>query len=61
MKYYDSIGFFLLVLNKLFSLKSSNLKNSILFWNFLIPISRLIDFITLNRFGKSLLCVFKNG
>ena len=61
MKYYDSIGFFLLILNKLFSLKNSNLKNSILFWNFLIPISRLIDFITFNRFGKSLLCVFKNG
>ena len=57
--YYDSMGFFFLVLNKIFSLKQTNLKNKIYLWNFLMPISRFIDFFTFNKFGKSLLCVFK--
>ncbi|MDA9663814.1 class I SAM-dependent methyltransferase [Candidatus Pelagibacter sp.] len=57
--YYDSMGFLFLVLNKLFSLKQKNLKNKIYFWNLLMPISKLIDTLTFNKFGKSLLCVFK--
>ena len=57
--YYDSMGFLFLVLNKLFSLKQTNLKNKIYLWNLLMPISKLIDFLTFNKFGKSLLCVFK--
>ena len=59
LAYYDSLGFLFLVLNKLFSLKQTNLKNKVHLWNFLMPISKLIDFLTLNTFGKSLLCVFK--
>ena len=57
--YYDSMGFLFLVLNKLFSLKQTNLKNKIYLWNLLMPISKFIDFITFNKFGKSLLCVFR--
>ena len=57
--YYDSIGFLFLVLNKIFSLKQKNLKNKIFLWNLLIPVSKLIDFLTFNMFGKSLLCVFR--
>jgi 2-polyprenyl-3-methyl-5-hydroxy-6-metoxy-1,4-benzoquinol methylase len=57
--YYDSMGFFFLVLNKLFSLKQTNLKSKIYLWNLLMPISKLIDSLTFNMFGKSLLCVFK--
>ena len=57
--YYDSIGFFLLVLNRIFLLKQTNLKNKLFFWNLLIPLSKIIDFFTFNKFGKSLLCVFK--
>jgi len=58
--YYDSIGLFLLMINKLFNLSNNkNLKNSIIIWNFLIPISKFIDFITLNKFGKSLLCILR--
>ena len=57
--YYDSIGFLFLVLNKIFSLKQTNLKNKIFLWNLLIPVSKLIDFLTFNMFGKSLLCVFR--
>jgi SAM-dependent methyltransferase len=57
--YYDSMGFLFLVLNKIFSLKQTNLKNKIYIWNLLMPVSKLIDFLTFNKFGKSLLCVFK--
>ena len=59
LAYYDSVGFLFLVLNKLFSLKQTNLKNKIYLWNLLMPISRFIDFLTFNKFGKSLLCVFR--
>jgi hypothetical protein len=59
LAYYDSMGFLFLVLNKLLSLKQTNLKNKIYLWNLLMPISKLIDHLTYNKFGKSLLCVFK--
>tara|TARA_B110001452_G_C15122136_1_gene391106 strand:+ start:53 stop:739 length:687 start_codon:yes stop_codon:yes gene_type:complete len=57
--YYDSMGFIFLVLNKLFSLKQTNLKNKIYIWNLLMPISKFIDLLTFNKFGKSLLCIFR--
>ena len=57
--YYDSIGLIFLILNKIFKLKETNLKNKIYFWNMLIPLSKIIDKLTFNKFGKSLLCVFK--
>jgi len=60
MIYYDSIGLLLVILSKIFNLSNKNLENNIKIWNFLIPISRFIDLITFNKFGKSLLCVFKN-
>mgnify|MGYP001442904919 FL=1 len=59
LAYYDSVGFLFLVLNKIFYLKQTNLKNKIFLWNLLIPVSKLIDSLTFNMFGKSLLCVFK--
>jgi 2-polyprenyl-3-methyl-5-hydroxy-6-metoxy-1,4-benzoquinol methylase len=57
--YYDSIGLFFLILNKVFRLKETNLKSKIYFWNMLIPLSKMIDKLTFNKFGKSLLCVFR--
>ena len=59
MIYYDSIGLIFLLLNKLFNLKSTNLKSKIFLWNLLIPFSKCLDFITFNKFGKSLLCIMK--
>ena len=52
------IGLLFLILNKIFKLKETNLKNKIYFWNMLIPLSKIIDKLTFNKFGKSLLCVF---
>ena len=60
MIYYDSFGLLFLIFNKLFNFSNNNLKSKVKIWNFFIPLSRLIDLITFNRFGKSLLCVFKN-
>lgn len=57
--YYDSVGFLFLVLNKIFSIKNTNIKNKIFIWNLLMPVSKLIDLLTFNKFGKSLLCVFR--
>jgi len=59
MIYYDSIGLFLLIINKLFNFSNKNLKNNIKIWNFLIPFSKFVDFITFNKFGKSLLCILR--
>ena len=59
MFYYDSFGLFLLMINKLFNLSNKNLKNNIKIWNFLIPLSKFIDVITFNKFGKSLLCILR--
>ena len=57
--YYDSIGFLFLILNKIFSLKQNNLKSKVFLWNILMPISKILDNLTFNTFGKSLLCVLK--
>ena len=58
--YFDSIGFFFLLINKIVNTKK---KDSVglatILWNILIPLSKILDKITLNSFGKSLLCIIK--
>ena len=57
--YYDSLGLLFLIINKIFNLNQNNLQNKLYLWNLLIPLSKIIDYLTFNKFGKSLLCVFK--
>tara|TARA_B100000035_G_C20981154_1_gene545516 strand:+ start:545 stop:1240 length:696 start_codon:yes stop_codon:yes gene_type:complete len=57
--YYDSIGFLFLLINKILRLKNNNLQGKVFFWNLLIPFSRVLDILTFNSFGKSLLCIYK--
>lgn len=57
--YYDSIGFLFLFINKILRLKHNNLKFKLFIWNILIPVSKIIDFLTYNKFGKSLMCIYK--
>lgn len=58
MKYYDSIGYILSILSKLFSNDyKKNFSNKIKIWNFLIPVSRILDKLLFNLFGKSLLII----
>jgi len=62
LKYFDSIGFFIAVLNKIFN---KNTKETIglgvKIWDKLIFLSKIMDLIFLNRFGKSLLCIIKKN
>ena len=60
MKYFDSIGFIILFLSKIFKFKGN--KKAVLgikVWNLLIPLSAFIDKIFFHSLGKSLLCVYK--
>ena len=60
LAYYDSIGFILLLMSKIFFLSNnSKMVNRVDFWNKLIPLSKIIDRISFFSFGKSLLFVLK--
>jgi SAM-dependent methyltransferase len=62
INYYDSIGFLLLLLNKLLFKKTLNknkIRNATIIWNRLIYLSRYIDKLIMNMFGKSLFCVLR--
>ena len=60
MKYYDSIGFILAFLSKTFKMNfKKNFRNKIIFWNNLIPLSKLLDKLIFNTFGKSLIIIIK--
>ena len=58
--YFDSIGYLFLLINKLIKTKTKKTVGlATILWNMLVPVSRLIDKITFNNFGKSVLCVIK--
>jgi hypothetical protein len=60
LKYYDSIGYCLSLLSKLTSSNyKKNFEQKIKLWDSLIPMSKFIDFIIGNMFGKSLLVIIK--
>ena len=59
-KYYDSIGYILSIMSKLFIKNyKSNFENKIKLWNNLIFLSKLIDKVILNSLGKSLLIIIE--
>jgi len=59
-RYYDSIGYLLSLMSKLLVTNyKKNFSTKIKFWNNLIALSKLIDKITLNAFGKSLLVIIE--
>ena len=61
LKYYyiDTIGYLLSIISKIFLKKNykSNFDKKIKIWNFLIYISKVIDFITGYSFGKTLIII----
>ena len=62
LKYFDSVGFFMAVLNKLFNKnKKETIGPGVKIWNKLIFLSKIMDVIFLNKFGKSLFCVMKKN
>ena len=59
-RYYDSIGYLLSLMSKLLITNyKKNFETKIKFWNNLIIFSKLLDKITLNAFGKSLLVIIE--
>ena len=62
LKYFDSIGFFMAVLNKLINKdKKETIGLGVKIWDKLIFLSKIMDLIFLNKFGKSLLCIMKKN
>ena len=60
LKYYDSIDYILSLLSKLTSSDYKlRFEQKIKVWDSLIPISKIIDFLIGNLFGKSLLVIVK--
>ena len=60
--YLDSIGLMASVANKLFLKQSYPTQKQVLFWDStLVPLSRLMDVITFNAIGKSLLGIWKKS
>tara|TARA_B100000035_G_C20921392_1_gene518663 strand:- start:105 stop:788 length:684 start_codon:yes stop_codon:yes gene_type:complete len=56
--YYDSIGYLLSFASKLITKDYlNNFDKKIKIWDSLIPFSKLIDLLTLNKFGKSLIMI----
>ena len=62
LKYFDSIGFFFAVLNKLFNKnKKETIGLGVKIWDKLMFLSRIMDLIFLHKFGKSLFCLIKKN
>ena len=57
--YFDSIGYMFLLLNRIIKSKKKSVGFATFIWNLLIPISKIIDLLTFNSFGKSLLCIIR--
>jgi cyclopropane fatty-acyl-phospholipid synthase-like methyltransferase len=59
-KYYDSVGYFAALMNKLFLRKKYPTHQQVLFWdNWMVPISKVTDKIIFHSFGKSIIAVWK--
>ena len=62
LKYIDSIGFFIAVLNRLFNKDNKeSIGLGVKIWNKLIFLSKIVDLIFFNKFGKSLFCIMKKN
>jgi len=59
IEYFDSIGYLFAVINKILNIKNSNISIGVKIWNLLIPLSKMLDKIFFNSFGKSIVCVYK--
>ena len=62
MKYFDSIGYFLILFSKHLKFSNKvNFKGSVKIWNFLIPISKILDFFLNRILGKSLMVIIQKN
>jgi len=60
--YFDSIGYFFLLINKLINIKNKNKVGlGTIIWNLMVPISKILDKILFYKFGKSLVCIIQKN
>ncbi len=59
-RYYDSVGYFAALMNKLFLRKKYPTQKQVLFWdNWMVPVSKVTDQLFFHSFGKSIIAVWK--
>ena len=59
-RYYDSIGYFAALMNKLLLRKKYPTQKQVLLWdNWMVPVSKVTDNIFFHSFGKSIIAVWK--
>lgn len=62
MTYFDSIGYALILLSKYLAVSNKvNFQGSVKLWNFLIPISKILDIFLSPFIGKSLMVIIKKN
>jgi ubiquinone/menaquinone biosynthesis C-methylase UbiE len=61
IKYFDCLGYIILIISKFFNFNNKTTVLGIKIWNSLIPLSKFLDkiFYKSNIIGKSLICVYK--
>ena len=59
-RYYDTVGYFAALLNKLFLRQKYPTLNQIKFWdNWMVPVSKISDKLLLHSFGKTIIAIWK--
>lgn len=59
-RYYDTIGYFAALMNKLFLRQKYPTHNQVMFWDkWMVPVSKISDKLFLHSFGKSIIAVWK--
>jgi SAM-dependent methyltransferase len=59
-RYYDSVGYFAALANKLLLRKKYPTQKQVLLWdNWMVPVSKLTDQLFFHSFGKSIIAVWK--
>ena len=60
IRYYDTVGYFAALLNKLFLRQKYPTRKQIRFWdNRMVPVSKITDKLFFHSFGKSIIAVWK--
>lgn len=61
-RYYDSVGYFASIVNKLFLRQQYPTQKQVLFWDrWMVPVSKITDRLFFHAFGKSIIGIWKKN
>jgi 2-polyprenyl-3-methyl-5-hydroxy-6-metoxy-1,4-benzoquinol methylase len=61
-RYYDSVGYFASIVNKLFLRQQYPTKKQVLFWDrWMVPVSKITDRLFFHAFGKSIIGIWQKN